>query len=483
MKILIISFVDDNFGDNLIRICFEELLKVALLNCGFLEKDYSISKMNLKSINEESIVNSDIVFFAGGGLFGLSYLNFYDYLNEIMEIAEKNSIPVIFSSIGINNMDVNSENEKILTDFFRYSCIKAVSVRDNLELFRKYTKRCSFEVEEVCDPAVWTRYVYNINHISNRENKIIGINVVRGGLFNDNGRAWKLGDELKFLKQLSEELEKREIDYRFYTNGSILDNNALHYFVREHSIDEKNCVFPNTTREVVETINNFDAVVAFRMHSSIIAYSFLIPSISFVWNDKIPFFYKSIGCLDRAINFEKWNVGYAIRKLEKIIEEKYELQHENKYQEYLMTVYNYLFRVLSYFSKKNTKNFNNKFDFETVTACLKSNTLNIYEDISDMQCKLEKAEKQYLERFVDLKERDRKIKLLNKEKNELETELNKRKKENEKLSGNNASLKEQIKQEREESGKVIEKLKKENEILQKKFSVRVINYLKKVMKR
>lgn len=32
MKILIVSFVDDNFGDNLIKICFESLLKVVLKN-------------------------------------------------------------------------------------------------------------------------------------------------------------------------------------------------------------------------------------------------------------------------------------------------------------------------------------------------------------------------------------------------------------------------------------------------------------------
>lgn len=34
MKILIVSYEDDNFGDNLIRICFESLLKVVLKNLG-----------------------------------------------------------------------------------------------------------------------------------------------------------------------------------------------------------------------------------------------------------------------------------------------------------------------------------------------------------------------------------------------------------------------------------------------------------------
>lgn len=266
MKILIISFVDDNFGDNLIRICFESLLKVVLLNHGLTEADYFISRMNLKSIEKESVIHSDLIFFAGGGLFGLSYLNFFDYLKQIMELAEERDIPVIFSSIGMNNMDAEEEGEKALEDFFEYSCIKAVAVRDHAELFKRYTKSRSFNIEEVCDPAVWTKYVYNIRPAADKKSRLIGINVVRGGLFKDNGRDWKLADELKFLKRLSELLDEAGFEYRFYTNGSILDNNALHYFVREYGIEEEKCIFPHTTREVVSAVSTFDAAVTFRMH-------------------------------------------------------------------------------------------------------------------------------------------------------------------------------------------------------------------------
>ena len=70
MNIMIISFVDDNFGDNLIRICFENLLKVVLKNHHI--KDYTINRMNLKDIDNNLLISSDIIFFAGGGLFGLS---------------------------------------------------------------------------------------------------------------------------------------------------------------------------------------------------------------------------------------------------------------------------------------------------------------------------------------------------------------------------------------------------------------------------
>lgn len=75
-KILIVSYVDDNFGDNLIRICFESLFKVVLKNLNIDLSECEIRKMALKKVDADLVCDSDVIIFAGGGLFGLSYLNF-----------------------------------------------------------------------------------------------------------------------------------------------------------------------------------------------------------------------------------------------------------------------------------------------------------------------------------------------------------------------------------------------------------------------
>jgi len=116
------------YGDNLIRICFESLLKIVLKNHSI--SDYTISRMNLKNVDNDLLISSDIIFFAGGGLFGLSYLNFYQYLDKITQIANEHHIPVIFSSMGVNNMDITSETEDKLVNILKRKCIKAVSVRE-----------------------------------------------------------------------------------------------------------------------------------------------------------------------------------------------------------------------------------------------------------------------------------------------------------------------------------------------------------------
>ena len=407
MKILIVSFIDDNFGDNLIKICFEALLKVALENHGI--KEYEITQMSLKKIDRDLVKDSDFIFFAGGGLFGLSYLNFFDYINEIALIAEEGEIPVIFSSLGINNMDATEDAEQLLKNILKKKCIKAISVRENFELFQEYSKDCSFEIESACDPAVWTKYVYGMENAS-REN-VVGINVVRGGLFKDNKKNWRLTDELNYLYELKSLLDESGIEYTFYTNGSLLDNNTLRYFARKYSIPASRIDYVQTTRELVEAVSRFNAIAAFRMHTSIIAYSFNIPSIAMIWNDKIPFFYQQIGHPDRALEPEVWSGEMVFERLQAIRNDTD--FNEDKYKEYLMSLYVYLYRTISkHILGESQTSSHSMFTFEEVARQLVKKSVTIDEDEHDLRFKLDKAERQYLNRFVQLRKKDKELQAL-----------------------------------------------------------------------
>ena len=414
MKILIVSYACDNFGDNLIRICFEQLFKVVLKNLGLDLEATEINKMELKHIDEALVADSDIIAFAGGGIFGLSYLSFFEPISRILAIAEQNEIPLFFSSIGLNNMDANAENEHMLKEILRRKCIKAISVRENLALFQQYAGECDFELCQVCDPAVWTKYIYfsewndSAAHASSQK-ELVGINVVRGGLFHDNGKPWKLGDEMKYLNALRRELDSRGIDYQFYTNGSFLDDNSLHYYADKFDIPADKLIFPNTTREFVRTVARFDTVAAIRMHSSIVAYALGIPSVNLVWNDKIPFFYENIGYADRAIDLAHWEGEGIFEWLQAIKDEDYAPDGE-----YMMSLYRYLYRVMSELTGIGADE-STLFDLETVKSELQSMTVSMEEDITDYNMKLEKSEKHYLSRYKEVRQRDEELKQQRKE--------------------------------------------------------------------
>lgn len=420
MKILIVSYVDDNFGDNLIRICFENILKVVLKNLNI--ENYEISRMHLKKVDSSLICQSDIIFFAGGGLFGLSYLNFFDYLDEITRIADEHHIPVIFSSIGVNNMDATAENEDYLKNILKRKCIKYVAVRENISLFQSYAGSDShFQVEQVCDPAVWTKYINFYQNSPNVENEkpIIGINVVRGGLFKDNNKKWFLSDELNYLNDLRKLLDDAGIDYKFYTNGSFLDNNTLHYFAKEFSIPDEHLIFSHSTREFVQAIQSFDSIVAIRMHSAIVSYAFDIPSVCLIWNDKILLFYENINKNDYAISIDEWNANNVFEKVKLLLENK----DFHKDEAYLMTVYQYLFKVLSQLYDKDS----NMFNFSQVAEEISKLNVPIDEDLFDYRLKCDKAEFHYLARFTELRESNKEIKALKNTVNEKDKKISEQK--------------------------------------------------------
>lgn len=399
------------YGDNLIRICFESLLKIVLKNHSI--SDYTINRMNLKNIDNDLLVSSDMIFFAGGGLFGLSYLNFYQYLDRITQIANEHHILVIFSSMGVNNMDITSETEDKLVNILKRKCIKAVSVREYEGLFCKYATDTSLEINSVCDPACWSEYIYHFDAISSK--KTIGINVVRGGLFKDNGLSWYLGDEMKYLDDLRKILDDKGLDYVFYTNGNFLDNNTLMYFAKEYHISSNKIFIPNTTRELVEIISKCEKTISIRMHSAIISYALDIPSVTLKWNEKAGLFYNNIKRSKAALDLAEWNAENVVNRLFEVEEKQYK-----KDENYLMTLYKYLYNI---FVKLGMSSNLDIYDFKTVKELLYLDNVSSEEDTKDMCTRISKGQYHYLCRFVELRKKDDEFNHFKKQNKNLSTKV------------------------------------------------------------
>ncbi len=358
MKLVTVHYEDDNFGDNLIAVCFEQLLKVALKNRG-LANDSVIKRMTLRELDSELISNADAVFFAGGGLFGLSYLDFFEPLKKIVKIAELSGVPVVFSSMGINNMGASDENDDVLSELLSNQAIKAVSVRENEKIFMKYlaqvNDRIKWDIKTAADPVTWAEAVYHYNNKTylkqKDESKQVGINVVRGGLFEDNGHHWGLTNEIEYLSFLRNKLQERGYKTFFYTNGSTLDENTMRYLGDEKNIPRDEIISVDTSRELVELISKCDAVAAIRMHSSILSYAFNIPAVNLVWNDKIPCFYEETGLPDRTVFMEDEDgiicqpsdaAESAFRKIDELLSKG----SESRKSDYLMTLYHFLYETI-----------------------------------------------------------------------------------------------------------------------------------------
>lgn len=414
---LIVSFVDDNFGDNLIRITFRGLLEVVLGNYGLSVDDYDIASMPLKRVDEELLRGADAIFFAGGGLFGLSYLDFYKYVDQITALADRHDIPVVFSSMGLNNMSDQGGKGKSIADIVNRRSVKALAVRENLRLFQDLDLHLPSEVRQVADPAVWTKFVYGMTDVV--PNGTLGINVVRGGLFVANQRDWGLTAEMKYLAGIREYAESAGVAAQFYTNGSLDDNNTLRFFAQEYRVPEDQVLLPQTTREVINAIASRSAVAAIRMHSAIIAYSFGIPTVALEWNDKVPHFYDAIGHPERVIPFGEWSPD---RSLDALRRADADAQSSADYESYLMSTYLYLYEAVGDHVLAERPGTERAYDFVTVADALVKRSPVVDEDEADLRVKIGKAERAYLKRFITIREnkkearaREERIRLLSQE--------------------------------------------------------------------
>lgn len=400
MKILTISFFDDNFGDMLIRICFDRLVKVAMRNLGVSENDFVIDNMHIKEIDEEKISSADLILFSGGAMFGFNNLGSFDSIDAITAIAEQKNIPVVFSSLGINNMHADEESGARLNAILKRKCVRAMSVRESADIFIPFAQDCDFEVVSVCDPAVWAKYVYDREIRDVRTVKkpgVVGVNVVRGGLFKANFKDWSLGDEEKYIRDLIALFDENGVEYRLFTNGSVLDTNSMLYIADRLEIPADRLICPDTTKELVRTIAGFDAVLAIRMHAGIISYALDIPSVNLVWNDKIPHFYQSIGYPDRAVelqdhlpepnaaeNPQEGSLSIAAAMYEKTCA----LLKDKRYradERYMMTLYDYLYGTLG---KVLSRAADSPYSFDTVSEQMRAQPSGVDDDVADYRKKL-----------------------------------------------------------------------------------------------
>lgn len=459
MRILTVAFFDDNYGDMLIRTCFLQLTKVVLKNLGV--EEYTLDVMPLKAPDDSQIAAADMIVFPGGAMFGINYLGVAAYIERVLDIADAKGTPVVFGSLGFNHMENAEEHDDRLHQILSRRSIRAVSVRDSEDIFRHYAGEQAYEIQPVCDPAVWIEAVYAHDiekaYAKKREahTPVIGINVVRGGLFKDNGVDWTLTKEEEYLAAFAKMLDDRGLEYRFFTNGSTWDINTLKHFLNKYKIDREKVIFSETSREVVQAIAGFDAVIAIRMHASIISYGLGVPSINYVWNPKIPELYKKIGYPDRAVSPQDWSAELAAEKLEELLKE------ENYYPdpELLMTLYRFLYETFGAILAPADKA--DMYGYEMVRDTLREMSVPAAEDETDMRTKLQRAQNRYYALFQSDDRKKGEIRSLQKENGRLSKQLNEEREKRKKAE-----------KERDTAKKERDAAKKELERLQQKLIFR-----------
>lgn len=303
-NILLVRIVNKNLGDTVIydctrylidKICKENKLDINIIPFSLFNKDFTVFDY------------IDAVIFAGGGLIKFKNEDLWQPISSIVRYADSKQIPVYFNSVGVEGYDDNDERCQELKNIINLPFVKGISIRDDYELFvQNYKVREDLEVTPVCDPAVWVHEAYNIQI---QKKGVIGIGVGRKNLFSDYGMTNISDDYLKeFYKELIHLLEQEGYKWKFFTNGLNSDELFVDELIEYLELENQQIRLerPIYTKDLIENIASFDAIVATRMHSNIIAYSLGIPSIGLVWNNKLSMWGSKIGYENRF--FDQYHI-------------------------------------------------------------------------------------------------------------------------------------------------------------------------------
>lgn len=228
----------------------------------------------------------DIAIFAGGALF-MDY--FSGLIYYLVKKLNKNKTKIIFNACGMGKLSNNSI--ALLKKTFNRPMVKYISLRDSyLRFIQLFETKCV--VEETYDIAL------NCNRIYCKSNKLqaeFGIGIISLPEYYDN------------QKDLVQKFYYSNYSWKLFTNGAPWDQEIACSILKELGIDNSEMdkyivprpIYP---QELVNTITSFNTVISYRMHSQVIATSFLMPCYGFVWDKKVIEFFNKINCSERCFN-------------------------------------------------------------------------------------------------------------------------------------------------------------------------------------
>ncbi len=326
LKILMVQTMNMNLGDTILadNDCYLMKKAMGLRNCDLLR--YSISSRDFSQVKYV-----DAVVFAGG-IIKCTNENFWLYMPEIIREAQKHNVPVFLSAIGVEKFYPDDERSVALKEAINLPCVKGISVRDDIEtLKRDYLTNQDIKTYSVYDPAVWCADTYKKQlDLKAKKEECVGLGITREKLFSDYGNPQIDREyQLDFWKGIIDELDKRNVKWKIFTNGDTYDEIFAKEVLAYVGHGEK-LKAPKDGISLVKDISQFTSVIAGRMHSNIVAFSLSIPSIGFVWNQKLRFWGKKIGYSERFIDCDNLSTENVINAWEKAVIEGCVLKKEFK---------------------------------------------------------------------------------------------------------------------------------------------------------
>lgn len=268
----------------------------------------------------------DAIVFAGGGFLKFRTQGLNYYVEQIMKIARKNNIPVMMNGVGIEGYSETDIRCQRLKKAINQDCFKVITTRDDIDTLKNnYIVNPNIKIAHVGDPALWVPECYNMKRNENPSN-VVGINVIRGRVYQAYGNTLSEFELLNFYKKLVQGVEERGWDWVLFSNGMAADQKFGAMLLRALGCSDRRKILPtaNDSVEFLEQIRSFKLVFGARLHACITSYALDVPVVGLIWSEKLRIFADVIGKKDSFFEENELNIDNILDAMEREMNSNYD---------------------------------------------------------------------------------------------------------------------------------------------------------------
>lgn len=285
---------------------------------------------------DEVLKDVDMIVVVGGALIKYKVIrDFHNPIKALVDIANKYDINIYFNAVGLENgYDIKDLGCRTVKEYLNSKNVKMITTRDDINTLNKYINKDSDKiVKRVADTAVWCDEIFSIDTNLYSDSDIIGIGLIEPARFVQYEQGITEEYYTNLIIDIAKKLSEKNIKWRFFTNGHVGDYEFGEKVLNIMNLPKDYLVErPVAYKELVNTINEFKAIIASRLHACIISYSLNKPVIGLDWNDKLLFFGEVINYPERFIKPKDTDADRIIDILNNAIITGYEPTYRNKYR-------------------------------------------------------------------------------------------------------------------------------------------------------
>ena len=250
---------------------------------------------------------------AGGGVIHYTFHESWLGVCAFIRACKKKQIPVAMNAVGVEGFDIHNHKCQLLYHYLNEPTVHYISTRDDFDSLKQYIAAASpIRIEKTVDPAIFCSSLFN--NTKDEQSQTIGIGLIRKNILRDYKSCTVPIDLVEYYAQLYQGILEKGFTPSFFTNGNEEDLDIVPDIEKKlgHSIEVS---VPSSLEQLISIITSYKGIITARMHSCIIAYSYRVPAVAFVWNEKIAFWGRRINQPDNFIPISALNAPHAINIL------------------------------------------------------------------------------------------------------------------------------------------------------------------------